>query len=349
MHVTRSGLLSASTALMTPAAPRIIRARTTDAMATYDAATIDSSGAFLIGELERLDQTLHGPLASVTWSRDVDLREDVSMADEVSSFTNSTFASVGGTRPNGKSWIGKDTTTIASMALDIGKTAQPLTLWGEELSWTIPELESAQKVGRPVDVQKYAGMQLKYNMDVDEQVYVGDTELGFTGLVNSAIVDTANVVNGASGNPGWATKTHDEILRDVNDVLNASWLASGYSVVPNRLLLPPQQYSNLVSRKVSEAGNISIINYLRENSLSNATNGEPLTILPLKWLTGRGAGGTNRMVAYTKTPDRVRIPLVPLQRTPLEYRGLRQLVTYFGRIGVIEIVYPETFAYRDGI
>jgi len=42
-------------------------------MLTYDKYTIDSTGAFLIGELERLDQTLHEPLYNVTWGRDIDL------------------------------------------------------------------------------------------------------------------------------------------------------------------------------------------------------------------------------------------------------------------------------------
>ncbi|MFX7784810.1 major capsid family protein, partial [Acinetobacter baumannii] len=83
-------------------------------------------------------------------SRDIDLREDVSIADETSSFTNSTFAAAGGASPNGKSWIGKDASAIAGIALDIGKTASPLTLWGMQIGWTIPELESAQKLGRPV-------------------------------------------------------------------------------------------------------------------------------------------------------------------------------------------------------
>jgi len=41
--------------------------------------------------------------------------------------------------------------------------------------------------------------------------------------------------------------------------------------------------------------------------------------------------------------------MVPLQRTPLEYRDIRQLTTYFGRLGVVEVVYPETVGYRDGI
>ena len=43
-------------------------------MITFDQATVDSSGAFLIGELERLDQALNLPLVGYTWTRDIHLR-----------------------------------------------------------------------------------------------------------------------------------------------------------------------------------------------------------------------------------------------------------------------------------
>ncbi|VEA48399.1 putative bacteriophage protein [Salmonella enterica subsp. arizonae] len=65
-------------------------------MLTIDRATIDSTGAFLVGELERMDQSLNMPLVSVKWTRDMPLRSDISIADEVSSFTNTDFSSVGG-------------------------------------------------------------------------------------------------------------------------------------------------------------------------------------------------------------------------------------------------------------
>jgi hypothetical protein len=336
---------AAAAAIAMVNAPAIIRARTRDSMLTFDSRTIDSTGAFLIGELERLDQTLHGPLASVTWSRDIDLREDVSIADETSSFTNSSFAAAGGASPNGKSWIGKDASAIAGIALDIGKTASPLTLWGMQIGWTIPELESAQKLGRPVDQQKFTGMQLKHNMDVDEQVYIGDTVLGVTGLVNAATV--TNVSNAATGN--WATATPDQIVADVNELLTSVWAASAYAVCPSELRLPPAKFGLLVSRKVSDAGNISILEYVKQNTISNSINGRPLNIQPLKWLFQRGVANADRMMAYTKEQDKVRFPLVPLQRTPLEYRDIRQLTTYFGRLGVVEVVYPELIGYRDGI
>lgn len=326
---------------------RIIRATVRDGLQTFDQRTIDSAGAFLVGELERLDQRLHDPLASVTWSRDIDLREDVSIADELSAFTNSTFAAVGGVSSSGKAWIGKDTNAIAGMQLDIGKTALPLTLWGMQLGWTLPELESAMKLGRPVDQQKFQGMQLKYQMDIDEMVYIGDTDLGYTGLLNNASASKANVAAGAGGNT-WAQKTPAEILKDVNDLLTRAWTNAGFAVCPDTLLLPPTQFG-LLTVPVTSAGSLSILEYIKTNCIANSLNGRPLNIQPVKWLPTRGASSTDRMVAYTKDPMRVRYPLVPLQRTPVEYRDLRQLTTYFGRMGVVETVYLETIAYADGI
>lgn len=330
------------------------RARTADGLMTFDAATIDSAGVFLVGELERLDQNLHMPLAAVTWSRDIDLREDVSIADELSSYTNSTFAAAPGVNGSGKAWIGKDATSISGMSLDIGKTPNPLTLWGMQIGWTIPELESAQKLGRPVDAQKFEAMKLKHQMDIDEQVYIGDTALGLSGLLNHTLM--TNSTNAVTGSWTGGTTTPAQILADVNEHLNSVWAASGFAICPDRLLLPPLQYGYLVSTVVSSAGNISLLEFLRQNSLSNAINGRPLDIQPCKWLTGTnrggrgpGASGKDRMVAYTKDPMRVRFPLVPLQRTPLEYRDLRQLTTYFGRLGAVELVYPETIGARDGI
>ena len=349
MHTSRIALTD-STALsgLPPTKPGLIRARTRDSLQTFDQATVDSTGAFFISELERLDPKLHEPLASVTWGRDIDLRTDVSVADEISSFTNSTFASAGGMEPGGKAWIGRDVNMITGIALDIGKTAQPLHLWGMELAFTLPELAIAAKLGRPIDQQKFAAMNLKHQMDTDEQVYIGDGKLGAFGMLNSPGVSVTPVATGVGGST-WALKTPNEILNDINILINASWAASGWSRAPTRVLMPPIPYSRLVSTLISTAGSQSILNFLRENSLSNSINGVPLQILPVKWLVGRGVGGLDRIMAYTKEEDLIRFPMTPLQRTPVEYRSLYQMTTYWGRLGQVETVYPETVAYMDGV
>ncbi len=313
-------------------------------MQTFDKQTIDSTGAFLNGELERLDPTLHEPLVNFTWSRDIDLREDVSMADDASSFSNTNFASLGGIAGNGKAWAGKRSDTMPGMQVDITKTPNPMTLWGMELDWTIVELMAAIQVGRPIDAQKLSGLQMKLNMDIDEQVYIGDIGLGVTGLLNNKNVSRANA---PSGNWGISTKTKQK-LDDINEVINRGWKESGYAVCPDSLLLSPEKFSSLCE-PITEAGSESILEYVSKKCISNNINGRPLNIKPLKWSADAGEGGTSRMMAYTKNPNYVRFPMVPLQRTPVEFRGLYQLTTYYGRLGVVEFVYPETVAYSDGI
>lgn len=312
-------------------------------MFTYDQATVDGAGAFLVGELERLDQTLNMPLVGYTWSRDIQLREDVSIADDISSFTNSTFAAAGTPNPNGKNWIGKDSTAIAGISLDIDRKGFPLTLWGMELGWTVVELAAAAQVGRPVDTQKYDGMQLKWNMDTDEQVYRGDSQLGVKGLFNYTGATVTNAVK------KWADSTNAEILDSINALLTNAWLASSYTIVPRDLRLPPKAFALLSQRLVSEAGNQSLLTYLQNNTIAFHQNGVPLKIYAVKWLKGAGVGGSDRMVAYTNDKKYVRFPMVPLMNVPLQYRGIYQLTTYYGKLGAVESPYPETMAYLDGI
>lgn len=343
--LTRSALVAASALAM----PTIIRARTRDDFTTYDQATRDSTGAFLVSQLDRLDARPYQPLISVTWGRDIDVRGDVTVADESASFLNSTFASAGGLEPGGKAWISKDANAITGVAVDVGRTIQPLHLWGMELSYTLPELATSQALNRPIDVDKYNAIQTKYQMDVDEMVYIGEPKFSAApGLLNNTNITPSNVVAGAGGTT-FALKTPNEMLNDINTLITGAWAASGWSMAPTHLLLPPIQFSRLTSQLISTAGSSNILQFLRENSLSNNINGAPLIIAPVKWLSGRGVGSTDRMVAYRKDEQLVRFPMTALQRTPVENRSLYQITTYWGRLGQVEFPRLETIAYADGI
>lgn len=307
-----------------------------------DAKTIRDAGAFFVGELERLDQTLHAPLATVTWARDILLREDVAFGDEMSSFTNSSFAAAGGIASNGINWIGKDVTAVPGIAVNIEKTSKPMRLWGQEVGFTVQELAAAQRVGRSIDEQKFAGLKLKHQMDIDQMVYMGDKAVNATGLCNNP------AITARTAEKTWAEAKPVEILESINKLLEDAWLASGFAVLPDRLLVPPTALARL-TQPITEAGSMSILQYVREQCLCNVQNGRPLEIAAVKWLSGAGASGKNRMVAYTKDAQYVRYPMVPLQHTPVEYRGLFQLTTYYAALGEVEFVYPETVAYCDGI
>jgi hypothetical protein len=320
--------------------------------------TKDSALSFYVNQLDNLDKRLYQPLTSVTWGRDIMLRPGITMSEESTSFIQSAFAAPGSLAGNATAnggaggnipWVSPETNAIPGVSIDGTRLVQPLRLAAREISFTSVELERSQLLGQPIDTQKTDALNTLYQMNVDQMVYIGANEIGATGLLNNASVTAGSVATGSGGSTLWNTKTPDEILADVNSLLQTTWAAAAWAVCPGKLLLPPNQYSYICSQKVSSAGNVSILKFLEENSIALKTNGKALDIQPVKWATGRGAGGLDRMIAYTNAEDRVRYPLVPIRRETAYYMGIRFTAPYLWAMGVMEFVYPETVQYADGI
>lgn len=317
--------------------------------------TRDSALAYFVNQLENLDKRLYEPLVAVTWGRDIKLRSGITMSNESTSFIQSAFAGPGslsanlGTNLGGNMpWISAETTAIPGVSVNGQKIVTPLRLLAREVSYTSVELERSQLTQQPIDVQKINALNTLYQMNIDQMVYIGSTDVTQTGLVNNASVTANVVVNGVGGSPLWTNKTADEIVADVNTEITAVWTAAGYAVCPGTLLLPPAPFSYIATQKVSSAGNVSILKYIQDNSISLQINGKALEIQPVKWLTGAGSGVTNRMVAYTNEEDRVRFPMVPIRRETAYYQGIRFTCPYIYAFGGVEFVYPETIGYADG-
>lgn len=311
--------------------------------------TFDSTLAFYVNQLDNLDKKLHEPLYSVTWGRDIKLRTGISMANESTSFIRSSIGAIGTQSATGKPWISPNTTTLPGVSVNGERITLPLRLLGQEISYSSVELDRSQMLGQPIDAQKFTALNTIYQMNTDEMVYIGDTGVGAEGLVNSALVTSASVAAGVSTSTLWTTKTPDEILKDVNDMITAAWSASGFAVCPDKLLLPPAQYAYIAGQKIGTSGSVSILTFLEDNSISLRVNGRKLDIQPVKWLTGRGAGSADRMVCYTNQEDRVRFPMVPIRRETPYYLGIKFNAPYIWAFGEVEFLYPETVAYRDGI
>ncbi|KXT34200.1 hypothetical protein HMPREF3036_01408 [Sutterella sp. KLE1602] len=306
-------------------------------------AEISSTGAFLVGELERLDQELYAPLADFTWSRDIDLREDVTIADEVTSFMLANYAggfgSIGG---SGKSWIKGMDTTPARVSVETSKVTTPLTPWGMEVSYSIFELQKAMQVGRPIDVQKYDAMKFKHQLDIDQQVYMGDEGIGVKGLLNNdAVVAKSNL-----GSVNVKTMSAEDAVNLFNTVLESSWKATQYIRIPDTILIPPALFAALASKQLPNVDK-NVLEYVLQNNIA-VSNGGKLTIRPVKWLNDSSINsGNGRLVAYTKARDVVRFPLVQLQSMAPQFRDFMQSVPYYGALGGVEFVRPEMVYYGD--
>lgn len=311
--------------------------------------TFDSTLAYFVNQLDNLDKKLYEPLYNVTWGRDINLRTGISMANESTSFIRSNFGAIGTQSATGKPWLSPNTTTLPAVSVNGERVVLPLRLLGQEVSYSSVELERSQLLGQPIDVQKFDALNIMYQMHTDEMVYVGDSEVSAYGLLNSPLVTAGSVAAGASLSTLWASKTPDEILADINEAIQAAWAATGYAACPDKLLLPPAQFAYIASQKVSTAGNISILQFVEENSISLRVNGSKLDVQPVKWATDRGVASANRMVAYTNREDKVRFPMVPIRRETPYYLGIKFNAPYIWGFGEVEFPYPEAVIYRDGI
>lgn len=320
--------------------PRSLRAQ--------DAATAGGM-AFLVGELEKRDPKLREPLTSVTYPRDIYINTGGGWVESTSNY-NVSYANTGG---EDGGIIGTETNAIPIMQADVGKDIYKVFNWANIMK--VPFLDQAklQTIGRSLDDMLDKGIRLNHDKTMDRNVYEGFPKFGTYGLVNHPYVTATAAPKGASGKSSWIDKTADEMLNDVNEIMNSTWAASEYDLsgMAQHILIPPRQYARLVATKVSEAGNISVLQFLLDNNIGK-NQGIDLSINPCRWCIGAGTGGTDRMVGYVNDEDRLQVDeTVPLQRgmTGPDISNLAYLTAYMAQFGQVKFLYYEPALYMDGI
>lgn len=318
---------------------------------------IATSGlAFLRGELEKRDPKLLEPLTNVSYYKDIDVIPGGGFVD----YTSNTFvdyASVGGNQGgNDYGIIGGQSNGIPMIQANVSKDVYKVFTWGNNMKVSFVDNEKYQQTGatKSLDQMFNDGVRLNFNKALDQNTYLGFANYGTTGLVNNSNVTAAAVANNAAGtSKKWADKTPAEILKDVNDIINAVYVASEYdeSAVPNHILIPPAQFAYIQITPVTTAGSESILSYILRNNLAK-NFGKELTIRPSRWCIGAGASVTDRMVCYAMEEKFVNfdltVPLVRIMTAP-DVGQQAYLTAFAGQIGQVKYLYPTTARYGDGI
>ena len=318
---------------------------------TMDAAAISGGMAFLVGELEKRDEQLHEPLTSITWPRDMPVHTGGGLVDAVSYYDVS-YATSGGTDGG---IMGGETNDLPVMQADIGKEEARTFMWGHILKVPMIDQEKLKKIGRSLDDILDKGLHLAHDKAVEQSVYVGFSQHGSYGLINNPNIVTvmADPHTPSGSDTQWANKTPDELLADINRVMVETWAASEYDLsgMANHILVPPEQYAMLVSTKVGENGEKSVLTYLLENNIGR-NQGIDLVIAPRACCKAAGTGGSDRLVAYCNHEDRVRFDMTaPLHRllTQASAEHLAYLTPYLAQWSEVYWLYLSHAMYMDGI
>ncbi len=211
--------------------------------------------------------------------------------------------------------------------------------------YSMQELRVSSQLGRQIDARR--GMAVRRGVEELAQsvCFLGDVDHGLPGFLNNAAIPQSSVAGGV-----WSAKNADAVLLDVNTLIGGIWDTSKTIELVNTLLLPPDQFQDVTTRRLGSVNDTTILDYIRMKNLYTAQTGSALDIQPLSELDGLGAGSTQRMVAYRKDPEVLTFHFpMPLQFLPPQPKGLGFLVPGEFRLSGCEVRYPLACGFSDGI
>ena len=306
------------------------------------------SYTFLMKELEKVDENILEPLSGTDWPRDMPVITGGGIIESIAS-VDVTYASSGGEDDNLFFEAANDIPVIQA---DMSKSVARTFNFAEYMSFSTMEREKMIQVGRDPETFLNKGIRLHCDKLIDRNCYVGFAKVSSTGLCNNPSVTRISASAAAGGGgTAWSGKTADEILSDINTAISTLWKENDCSsdALPNHILIPVEQFGAMVTRKVSDDSERSILTYVLENNLTAQQGGE-LAVSPCKWCSGAGSSGTDRMVVYMNRVDRICFNLTqPLRRMETEYAEMRIKIPYIAQFSEVRFLYPSTVRYMDGI
>ena len=310
---------------------------------------VNDAYAFLEKQLEKCDPKILEPLKRTLWPRDMPVKTGGGFLENVS-VVDVQYATTG----NGENSLLFNTANdIPVMQADFGKTVSRVFNWAQYLSVSYIEKQKFQNIAMNIEDVLNKGVHLAYDQFCDDNVYMGFTKVGSTGLLNNANVARGTAAPHTEGGTDtkWEDKDPDDILKDFNDALTAVWTANEMAedALPNQILIPVEQFGMLVTRKVGVTGDKSILTYIKENNIVTQ-QGKNLEIFPCKYCKGAGSGNSDRMVVYINDVDKIRYhQTATLRRLNTEIGNLAFKTPYVAQVSEVEFCYPTTVRYVDGI
>ncbi len=216
---------------------------------------------------------------------------------------------------------------------------------GAGYGYSVQEIRAARLQGVPLDQRKANAAKRAIDVKLDTIAQTGDTGKGLLGLLNQTNAQTYTcTADGAGGLATWASKTSDQVARDMHLAVRTGVEATYELEQPDTMLLPLTSFGYIATTRMSTIDSTTILEYFLKTS--------PYIQEVISWyaLETAGANSTKRAVIYRKDPDALEFRLpVPFESFPPEQIGMEFKVACHARCGGVVAYYPMSIGYLDGI
>jgi len=228
------------------------------------------------------------------------------------------------------------------------ETTIPVRSVGISYGYNLDEIQSSQLTGVGLDQRRANAARRSVEQVINDVAFYGDATSGLPGFFSNPNIPTGAVVDPGAGTE-WSTKTPDEILFDINDLFADIFETTKMVERGNTLLLPPSQWSYIMSTPRSATSDTTIAQYVAMNSpyLNSIED-----IIPVNECAAANNPllSTDAMVAYDRSPDKLQLEIpVELEMLPVQQKNLEFVVPGRSRLGGLNVYYPLSAAIGTGI
>lgn len=228
------------------------------------------------------------------------------------------------------------------------ETVIPVRSVGISYGYNLDEIQASQLTGAALDQRRANGARRAVEQTVNDVAFFGDTVSGLPGLFSNPNIPIGAVVNPGAGTE-WVNKTPDQILFDVNELFSDIFETTKMVERGNTLLLPPAQWSYIMSTPRASNSDTTIASFIASNSpyLNSMED-----IIPVNecGAANNPELATDAMVAYDRNPDKLQLEIpVELEMLPVQQKNLEFTIPGRSRLAGLNIYYPLSLAIATGI
>ena len=327
-------------------------------------ASINAAIGFLFSELTTVEsEVLRQPYPAITYPEIIPV--DTSAPEGTEGIAFKTLDWAGEPAP-----LGDKSNDFPMVSLAAGTGLVGVHTWALGYEYSLIELKKAAALAinsrsAAIDllVEKPLAARTATEQWMNRTAYLGDTKSGLlgAGLVNYPTVP----VVGTGALIGGANQTIDQILAGTDpevvsqtllNLFNNAYLRvyvtqTNTNYMPTHFLVDPITLGKFSSYRIPNTTD-TLLSYLERNiGKMGGSGGAGVKFVPLLQLLGAGAGGTNRMMVYTRDPQIVKLHLpMPFQlQAPETANNIIWQSAGLIRTAGTELRVPASNLYVDGL
>lgn len=273
---------------------------------------------------------------------------DTSAPEWISSVTYFSMDGVGQAQ-----WFSGKAHDMPNVDLSREKFETGVHMAGIGYGYDLEELGKAMQLGMNLTSDKATLARRVSEEKIDQVAFAGEASKGFVGLFNSgAVTATTAPADGTGSATTFASKTPDQILRDVNGQLTGMFISTVGAELADTVVLPYSVLLDISTRRIDAVNQTTILQWIKANNIYTLTTGQELTVRGVfGYADTAGASSTKRMVAYRRSPEvlKMHVPM-PFRFFPAWQTGpMRFDVPGVFRLGGVDFKRPKSVRYLDGI